>query len=50
MTDTVTVSGPHGRHMEIHPAIQKAFPDRFPLVEDKKTTVEKKATNDSESR
>lgn len=47
---TVTVSGPHGRHMEIHESIQKAFPDRFPLVEEKKPTVDKKDANDGGSR
>lgn len=43
---SVTVSGPHGRHMEVHESIQKAFPDRFPLVEEKKPTAEKKTTDD----
>lgn len=47
---TVTVLGPHNRHMEIHEAIQKAFPDRFPLVEEKKTTSEKKTANDGGKR
>lgn len=35
MSDLVTVSGPHGLHMEIHKSIQEHFPDRFPLVSDK---------------
>lgn len=47
---TVTVTGPHGRHMDIHPAIQKAFPDRFPLVEEKKESSEKKNTNDGDKQ
>ncbi|WP_416394221.1 MULTISPECIES: hypothetical protein [unclassified Curtobacterium] len=32
MPEHVIVIGPHGRHMNIHPAIQAAFPDRYPLV------------------
>jgi hypothetical protein len=40
---SVTVVGPHNRHMEIHPAIQKAFPDRFPLVVESKSEKPKPA-------
>ena len=29
----VLVKGIHGRHYEIHEAIQRAFPDDYPLVE-----------------
>jgi hypothetical protein len=32
----VTVSGPHGLHMEILKSIQEALPAQFPLVEKSK--------------
>lgn len=32
----VLVTGPHGRHIEVHKTIQAAMPKAFPLVEREK--------------
>lgn len=48
MTDDnhVIVKGPHGRHIEVHKTTQAAMPERFPLVEAKKSATAAKKTVD----